>query len=229
MSDSKASCAKVKDRSEDSNREHLIDIDNWGNLNFQPDVVIIGTSMSERVLWQDDAKRAYQNSDLKKYKVSNFGVGGDKICNMMWRVKNGELYKYLKIGLKKGQNPLFILEAGANDVEQIKANKMLEHFDELYQYTKKMFPECKIAIIGLRPRTSKFKTPSKLMKELNRFNELISEKYDNVYNTGSNLIGEDGFINPKFLMANDPVHLNYDGYVLFLQDYKKAIEDLTRS
>jgi beta-glucosidase len=53
------------------------------------DLLFLGDSITEG--WLTRGKSVWQKRYVDKYKVANFGIGGDRTQHVLWRIENGEL------------------------------------------------------------------------------------------------------------------------------------------
>ena len=115
------------------------------------DVVLIGTSMFERFTYEEAALKAFTDAGLDKFKIFNCGVGGDRLCNILYRLDTLKVLDHFKSPPK-----LVILEGGANDVDRKNMNipEFIDGMKQLINIVRARWPETKIVVLGVYPRKS---------------------------------------------------------------------------
>lgn len=211
--------SKFKARSHETNQEHIKQIE---SSDFNPDYVLLGTSMFERYTWAEDAKESF-NEHLSEFKIANFGCGGDKLCNILYRCSEGRLLETLS---KKCSPKILVFMAGANDMEfgnpktasSEKDEKELQKLYNIYitivDLIKKYLPDTKLILMGMFPRTSEKYSDETMLRRQKRFNELVKTIVDNYIYVGDQLLHSDTVSNEIINkdMFFDNVHLNKKGY-----------------
>lgn len=203
---------KYKQRSLDThNKTHLPYLES--NV---PDVILIGDSMFERFEWRDDAKAVWQDK-LAKYNIGNFGVGGDKIENILYRIIDLGLLKYFKETPKK-----IIVMAGANDIERTPIGVMIDGINQIIYKLELTFPLAKFYVFGMLPRIADKIPEEKIFSKVVDFNNHLSKMNGITYSwCGDKLIDANNKTIRKYFVDN--VHLNKEGYDIFADEIVKAI------
>jgi len=92
------------------------------------------------------------NATFHGWNAGNFGWGGDKVENILWRIENGEL---------DGVNPrVIVLMAGTNDVgkeapatgAQVAATRIGDRIGVLLQAVRAKAPDATVILMGVLPR-----------------------------------------------------------------------------
>lgn len=225
--------AKYREKTHTCHVEHLKEYDTMVVTKKKIDAIFIGTSMMERFKWEDNAKKAYYEYGLDKYNILNFSCGGDKLQNILYRaIQNEELSKnktrsiYTKIVYTNIRPNIIIFMAGANDIETVKPKKMFKMFKKIYDiYTSPYGVRSKIIVIGMCPRLSNFRSNESMNKLWREYNDMLKTLPNcEYYEFGDKMLDANGNIDKKYLMDNDLVHLNYDGYKIFAATLKSILQ-----
>ena len=172
------------------------------------DVLLIGASIMKHM-------KRYPETWKKQFDMTNinFGISGDRVENVMWRVKNGSL----------PQVKITILMVGTNNIATDDPKHIAGALVYLAKMIKCRIPECKILISALLPRRE---------QQLNRKIIEVNNHLESL-NTGGTFF----YLKPKMewmLLQNgnldlslyyDHVHLNLKGY----QKYLVYLDDILRS
>jgi lysophospholipase L1-like esterase len=130
-------------------------------VNASP-VLVIGDSLSE--MWpENDVKKLWPN-----YGSVNFGVGGDRTQNVLWRLGRPEVSKLkpTQVLLVIGTNNIGSGDSACATAEGVRA--ILKRFDELW-------PGINVTILQMPPRGPDFTTKDKERRE---YNSLLKEIAD---------------------------------------------------
>ena len=177
------------------------------NRNF--DGVLIGTSMLERFLYDQSAMSSYKKFDLEKLNVFNCGVGGDKICNILFRLQTLKILDFVK-----GDPKCVILECGANDVDikNIKITELCVGVKMLMDIISQRF-KCPIYLVGVFPRRSDFVDDKEMVDRIRKMNAVLKNEYpQNFYDFSDDYLNGDSIRTEYFC---DNVHFNEKGYDIF--------------
>ncbi len=183
-------------------------VDSKGNI----DVVFMGDSITH--FWEDKGKAQYATL-TNTYSVLDIGYSGDRVENLIWRMKNGELEGYqakclmLMIGTNNWDSNPEEVAAGIKEVLKIAAEKQ---------------PQAKVLLLPIFPRGAEAKDGhrAKNMKT----NEIIKS-----YADGKKVIWVD--FNDKFLdekgdtlpFMDDRLHPNSKGYDIWLEAIKPYLKE----
>lgn len=199
---------KWKKRSHETTvNDHIPFLNDHSNI----DTVLVGTSMFERFKYVDYALNAWNDVIDQSKTVFNCSVGGDRICNILYRLKDQNILNCIQ-----NQPQKFILMCGANDIEKEKIHIMINGVEQIMGIIKSKFPSTKLIIFGMYPRKSDKISPETLLIKVNDFNEKLKNLTDKLnvdfYNFGNDVLNK-GLIDPQFF--DDNVHFNDKGYKLF--------------
>ncbi|KRX08383.1 hypothetical protein PPERSA_03377 [Pseudocohnilembus persalinus] len=165
----------------------------------KPEIIFIGTSMFERFVYENsEAQKAFNEQKLNQFYIGNFGVGGDKISNIIYRLFDLNL-------LKNFQQPpkLIFLMAGANDIENLKLTPqaMQEAMQQIVNKIRQFFPDSQLYLLGMFPRFSEKIDEQIIYQRVIQYNYLLEK----------NTVGYDKFfwIGQQFLDFYDNQNINH--------------------
>jgi lysophospholipase L1-like esterase len=150
------------------------------------------------------------NASFHGWNAGNFGWGGDKVENIVWRIENGEL------GVKPR---VIVLMAGTNDVgNQVPAQgidtaaaEISSRIGALLAAVRVRAPEATVILMGILPRAD---NPA-VMPVINRINQRIAQLADGrrvrYLNINAGFMAADGSLLPG-MMTGDQLHLALPGY-----------------
>ncbi len=178
-------------------------------------LVFLGDSLTRR--WEDNLD--LWNKYFSKYSAANFGVGGDSLENIKWRILNGEL---------DGIDPkIIILLAGTNNLERDSEETIVNGIREIAEITRQKLKTAKLVILGLLPRNVN-ETGIDYARKIRRINGQLNSLYSNTGITyrdiGSDLINEQGVVSNTIMP--DGLHLNSNGYEIIGPKLRGIIDEL---
>lgn len=158
-------------------------------------------------------------------KAANFGIGGDRTENIIWRITNGEL---------DGIHPKVIMMLiGTNNTSKgDSAEDIARGVATIVNIMRTRLPESKILLLGVYPRGEKpgdAKTAA-YRENIKQVNAYIS-KLDDGKNVrylyfGDKYLAADGTM-PKALMP-DFLHLSKDGYQIWVDSVMPVIQEMMK-
>jgi lysophospholipase L1-like esterase len=168
-----------------------------------PKLVFLGDSIAQR--WE---YRPQIWSRFAAYDPANFGAGGDRVPNVIWRVENGAL---------DGIHPDFIvLLVGTNDVsgddpafyrrQNPTAGAIAAGEQKLLAEIHEKQPQSRIILMGLFPRRNR-------MRQIEAVNNRIRSIPGVTYLNIDDSLSLNGEYNPAFTI--DGVHLTDAGYAIW--------------
>jgi len=155
-------------------------------------------------------------SDLK---VANFGIAGDTTQGVLYRLQNGE---------GRGFSPKAVmLMIGTNNTSRNNAAEIAEGIGAVVLELQKDFPEVKILLLGVFPRS----TPNDPVRDaIAEINTIISRLHDgnrvHYLDIGSKFLDAEGRI-PEDVMS-DGLHPSPKGYEIWAEAVKESLENLMR-
>ena len=178
-------------------------------------LVFLGDSLTRR--WEDNP--GLWNRYFSSYHAANFGVGGDCLENIKWRILNGEL---------DGINPkIIILLAGTNNLDRDSEETIVSGIREIAEIIRRQLKNTKLVVLGLLPRNIN-ETGINYARKISRINgqlELLNGNPGITYrDIGTDLINEHGVVSDTIMP--DGLHLNGNGYEIIGPKLRGIIEEL---
>eukprot|EP01060_Flectonema_neradi_P027159 TRINITY_DN36790_c0_g1_i1.p1 TRINITY_DN36790_c0_g1~~TRINITY_DN36790_c0_g1_i1.p1 ORF type:complete len:262 (+),score=62.00 TRINITY_DN36790_c0_g1_i1:86-787(+) len=209
---------KWKKRSEETTMtDHIQYLDNRPTPNY----ILLGTSMFERIQYTDEGKQAAAKYKLDKLSYFNCSCGGDRICNILYRLTDLRILDYVKSTPKK-----IIFMAGANDLEGTKIPVMIDGMQQILSIVKEKFPDSEVHVLGVFPRISDDVPEDVLYSRVVEFNRLLKEvccsMSVNFHNFGKNVIDAKG--NTIRSMFVDNVHFSDSGYDQLVKELMNILQ-----
>jgi lysophospholipase L1-like esterase len=169
----------------------------------QIDLVFDGDSITEHIL--GTGGEDFWEKNFAPLHAFNFGIGGDRIEHVLWRVQNGQL---------DGLNPkLVILLIGTNNISRgQKADAIAEGITNLLGEYEKRCPKSHILLMGIFPRGA---TPEDNgRKTAEQVNELLKKsirgRQVTYLDLSANFLEPDGTLSKD--MMYDGIHPTPKGY-----------------
>jgi beta-glucosidase len=170
-------------------------------LGKEIEIVFTGDSGIEH--WGSSGKEVWKEYYAPLHAV-NYGVGGDRTQNLIWRIRHGEL---------DGLNPkLVVLLIGANNLREDSGDDIAKGIKQVIEDLHAKLPHTKILLMGIAPVP---KYPEATIR-INYVNSIIK-----TYANGHTIqfldlgpqITEDGDFHKLYI--NDMMHLSEVGYELW--------------
>jgi lysophospholipase L1-like esterase len=187
------------------------------------DVYFVGDSITRR--WRaTDYPQFLQhwNDNFFGWNAANFGWGGDRVENILWRLENGEL---------EGVQPkVIVLLAGTNNVgnrplSDAQVAEISHGIKALLDTLRHKAPQATIVLMGVLPRNDG-NAPTAVMPSINRINDNLARFADGrairYLNINDRLADNDGKLFEA--MTEDGLHLSLQGY----QKWAEALKPLFR-
>jgi len=161
------------------------------------DLCLLGDSIT--AMWPGDLFNKY----FAKYRPANFGIGGDRCENVLWRLQQGEL---------AGTKPkLIMLLIGTNNQGMNTAPEVAWGVGLVVRRLREVCPEAKILLVGIFPSRG---TPYEKTREINAgVAKLADGATIRFVDPGLKMLAADGTILPG--MLSDAVHLTPQGYAVW--------------
>ncbi len=170
------------------------------------DLLFLGDSIT--ALWDKTAPGVWSRHFAPR-KAANFGIGGDRTQNLLWRIDHGELD-----GIKP---KVVVVMIGTNNLPWQLEDQILEGIKAVIDRVRAKLPDSKILLLGLTPRGLNRDThqattpPDPRIKALNaRLAKLEDAPKLRYLDLGPALLDEAG----QLLQANQPdfLHLSRKAY-----------------
>jgi len=160
------------------------------------------------------------------WNAADFGWGGDRVENILWRLDNGEL---------DGINPkVIVLLAGTNNVGNRVpaegADSVVENVTKGLQAVVRVMeskaPDAVIVLMGIFPRNDNMD----VIPEINRINANLAHIADGrrirYLNINDQLANRDGTLREGMMNANDKLHPTVQGYQLWADALQPLLTEL---
>lgn len=165
------------------------------------DVVFLGDSLTRR--WEDNL--SLWNEYFAEFNPANFGVGGDCIENVLWRIINGQI---------DGIDPkLFLVLIGTNNLCKDSEEAIVDGIIEIVKVIHVKCNQSKVVVFGLLPRdrdergtecNTRIGSINRQLKERAMENDYTYEYFGDV------LLTQNGLVDNEIMP--DGLHLNEAGY-----------------
>jgi len=192
------------------------------------DIYFAGDSITRRWGCSD---RQYQGlfvnwrTNFFGWNAANFGWGGDRLQNILWRLENGEL---------DGVNPkMIVLLAGTNNLggnstdEDARINEVVAGIRAILDSMQRQAPQATIILMGILPRNN---PPARaaLMPAINRINGRLADFADGKRVHYLSINGRLADAEGKLIedMTVDGLHLSVKGYQVWADALKPIFTEL---
>lgn len=179
------------------------------------DLLFLGDSITDR--WSSSP--LVWDKYFGKFNPANFGVGGDRTENVLWRIENGEL---------AGFSPkVVVLMIGTNNTHTNQPDEIVKGIGAIIKTVQQKAPQAKILLHAIFPREARMKNgkpamePVEKVKEVNKHLPALAKEMGVEYLDISDKFLTDGHV-PKAIMP-DGVHLNEAGYEIWGKAVEPAI------
>lgn len=190
-------------------------------------VLFLGDSITER--WKQ-APHIWGHY-FGKYQPANFGIGGDRTHNVLWRIENGELD-----GIKPR---VVVLMLGTNNTDVHSAEQIAAADRKIVGMIRKKIPGAKVLLLAIFPRDARRNADglvteaqvadaAKRVATIDKANALLAGLDDGksvrFLNINHVFLGRDGRI-PWTIMP-DQLHLSPAGYQLWAEAIDKTLAEM---
>jgi lysophospholipase L1-like esterase len=161
------------------------------------DMCLLGDSIT--AMWPGDLFNKY----FGKYRAANFGIGGDRCENVLWRLQQGEL---------AGTSPkLIMLLIGTNNQGMNTAEEVAWGVGLVVKRLREVCPESKILLVGILPSRG---TPYAKTKQINEATAKFADGTTvRFIDPGLKMLTDDETVEAGVL--SDSVHLTPKGYAIW--------------
>ena len=173
----------------------MVGIKNFEIQNFFHDslsnILLIGDSLISNITRYEDVWSEY----FSKYNALNFGIPGDAIQNLLWRIKN------LKFPSNSTLSCIFIL-CGTDNMDHNSAEDVIRGFISSGISVQRQCHCAKVLIIQLLPRDKKFSLRRRNINIINPILESECLKYNlYTYNHELEWLNADGSLNESLFIV----------------------------
>jgi lysophospholipase L1-like esterase len=162
-------------------------------------------------------------SNFFGWNAADFGWGGDRIENILWRLENGEL---------DGVNPkIIVVLAGTNNVgSQVPDDAAIANIARglkaILDTCRRKAPDAAIVLTGIFPRNDNIA----VMPAIDRINDILAGFADGrkvrYLNVNDRLAGEDGRLVAGMMNEHDKLHPTIRGYQVWADGLKPIFTEL---
>jgi len=198
--------------------QELLEKAKRGNI----DLYFEGDSITRR--WEATHKESWDRN-FGGWKAGNFGAGGDRTQNVLYRIQNGEL---------DGVNPkVIVLLIGTNNVGPTPPSgddgplvkDITKGIKAILKALREKAPRAKILLVGITPRNTDGSTA--LMPTINWINKRLAKLADGhrvrFLNINDQLADKDGKLYEG--MTDDGLHLTNKGYQVWADAMKPILTE----
>ena len=195
--------------------------------------MLVGTSMHERLKYDDAAKAAAVAVGLDRYSICNLGCGGDKITNILYRFETMKVLDFYPSSAATKQPKLIVLEGGANDVglKKVDIGALVGDIAAVAKIIRTRFPKAHLVLKAAMPRLGDA-SEAVVLERIVAFNKrlrlLALEGLDNASfdDHGEEFLTASGNVNTALLIEGDPVHLNQASCLPILLRFPVLVSDV---
>jgi lysophospholipase L1-like esterase len=180
-------------------------------------LIFLGDSITASTQGSESWKKTFG-----AYNFANFGIGGDRTQNVLWRLENGE------IGALKPKAVVLLI--GTNNIGTTE-HDMEDTVRGVTTVVKKLrtaFPKTKILVLGIFPRDEKAESP--LRAKVTQINAALAKLDDGkkifVRDIGKVFLETDGTLSTA--VSPDHLHLTEEGLCRWAEAIAPTVEKLMR-
>lgn len=185
-----------------------------------PTVLMIGDSIIKGLTRYPSVWRKYFGS----LNCLNFGVSGDRVQHVLWRLKNGEL---------DCQPKIIVLHCGTNNIGKDSPSEIAEGLLTIVDQITVNCPRTRIIVTGLLPRDL---DPSNFRRDVDEVNKLLMENIEfsdemkNVFflETERDWVLDNGRLDES-LYFTDYLHLVEAGDEKFAKAIRNKVDDILKT
>jgi beta-glucosidase len=148
-------------------------------------------------------------------RAANFGIGGDRTQNVLWRIQNGEV---------QGIAPkVVVLMIGTNNLSTDTPDEIALGIKTIVAELRHRLPDAQVLLLGIFPRSAK---PDALRARLQSVNDKIAKLAEGVrfLDIGKAFLNDDGTISPDVMP--DYLHLSVKGYRIWAQAMEPTLASM---
>ena len=182
------------------------------------DLLFFGDSITD--FWRGDGNYIWKKTFIPMG-AADFGIGGDKVENVLWRVRNGELDQI---------NPrVVVLLIGTNNLTTNTVDEITATQAELVAEIRQRSPATKILLFGIFPRATRWS--AEFNKNIAPINLILSQldegRFIRFMDIGEKFKSPYGEISQKIMY--DGLHLTEKGYQIWTDAMLPTLLELRKS
>ncbi len=188
------------------------------------DILFLGDSITDGRHWDTGGRRIWEKTFAPRH-AANFGIGYDRIQNVLWRVENGEL---------DGIDPKVVVlligtNNGGNEDDGKPRNttpEIIAGISNLVRRIEFRLPHAKIILFGIFPRGEKNDPIREQVKAVNAGVSKLADGKIKFMDIGGKFLTADGTL-PRELFP-DLLHPNEKGYQIWADALVPAIDEIVK-
>jgi len=164
-------------------------------------IIFYGDSITEG--WGGSGAPVF-NEHFAPLGVANYGIGGDQVQHVLWRIINGEV---------EGLNPkLIVLKIGTNNLGGHTDREIADGIGKIISTIRSMLPNTKVLLLSVLPRTGEanFAKIANINIFISKFHDGVNVFYQNIFD---NMAQSWGVVD--LALFPDGLHLSTPGYQLW--------------
>jgi lysophospholipase L1-like esterase len=188
------------------------------------DILFLGDSITDGWHWDTGGRRIWEKTFAPRH-AANFGIGYDRIQNVLWRVENGELDEI--------SPKVVVLLIGTNNSGNEDDGKprnttpeIIAGISNLVYRIEVRLPRAKIILFGVFPRGEKSDPIREQVKAVNAGIAKLTNKKIKFMDIGNKFLAADGTL-PRELFP-DLLHPNEKGYQIWTDVLVPALDEMMR-
>jgi lysophospholipase L1-like esterase len=183
------------------------------------DVVFLGNAVTQG--WEGPDGAEAWKKHFESVNAANFGVGGDRIEHLLWRVTEGRELNDVK-------PKVIVLEIGGGNLVTSSAEEIVAGLGNLLKELARLKPDAKVLLLGLLPRGAKADDKFRdKIKEVNKgLAGLADGKKIRYLDASDKFLDKDGNLREEAMP--DTLHLSPKGYALLSDAIKGPLEEMLR-
>ena len=186
------------------------------------EVLFLGDSITDGWHWDTGGRRIWEKTFAPRH-AANFGIGYDRIQNVLWRVENGEL---------KDISPReVVLLIGTNNTGNEDDGKprnttpeIIAGISNLVQRIETRLPRAKIILFGIFPRGEKGDPIREQVKAVNAGIAKLANEKIKFLDIGDKFLTTDGTLPRE--MFPDLLHPNEKGYEIWADAIVRELDEV---
>jgi lysophospholipase L1-like esterase len=183
------------------------------------DLLLDGDSITD--WWvQGDANKAMFDKYFGSLRTANFAIAGDTTQGVLWGLKNGEGQGF--------QPKAIMLMIGTNNSGTFTAPEIAEGVGAVVLEMRKNFPDAKILLLGIFPRSTPGDPVRDKLAEVNKIiSKLDDQRHVFYMDIGAKFLDEKGYFLADAFRA-DNLHPQAKGYDIWGTAVKDKLADLMK-
>jgi lysophospholipase L1-like esterase len=193
--------------------QSLVDLSKKGDS----EVVFLGDSAIQG--WEGAGREPWKKH-FEPLKAANYGIGGDRTQNVLWRITKGK-----ELDGQKAR--LYVVVIGTNNVRDNSADDIAEGVTAIVKELNRQKPDAKVLLLGVFPRgnTSSDMFRAKI-KELNKTLAMLESKQVHVLDIGEKFLDKEGSLAED--ISKDALHLTPKGYTIWAETIAPVVTEMLK-